>query len=122
MAVKSTHADQERLTTMAEATKKFDKKAYRAELDKRFKQEVKDVMESLGVSRKKAAEIVIKKDFKNFNKRMGNIEKSIDKLIMEESKITEINKGGLLKKKKAKKMMGGGKVYARGSRKANYSG
>ena len=114
----------ERLTTVSEATKKFDKKAYRAELDKRFEQEVKDVMESLGVSEKKAAEIVIKKDLKNSGKRMGNIEKSIDKLIMEESKITEINKGGLLKKKKvkAKKMMSGGKVYARGSRKVKYNG
>ena len=33
----------------------------------------------------------------------------------------EVNKGGLIKKT-AKKMMGGGKVYSRGSRKAKYSG
>ena len=63
--------------------------------------------------------------------------KKIDKIMMKSRRKSDDNDdmpedepmmgGGMVmpkkkKKAKAKKMMGGGKVYARGSRKANYSG
>ena len=93
-----------------------------AQLKKRFDDEVKEVMEGLNVPKKEAEEIVRKRDERMFKDFMFPSEKEIRKDMRQKGQ--EVNKGGLLKKKKAKakKMMGGGKVYARGSRKANYSG
>ena len=93
-----------------------------AQLKKRFDDEVKEVMEGLNVTKKEAEEIVRKKDEKMFRDFMLPSKKQIREDMRQKGE--ELNKGGLLKKKKAKakKMMGGGKVYARGSRKANYSG
>ena len=91
-----------------------------AQLKKRFDDEVKEVMEGLNVPKKEAEEIVRKKDERMFKDFMLPPEKEIRKDMRQKGQ--EVNKGGLLKKKKAKKMMGGGKVYSRGSRKANYNG
>jgi len=93
-----------------------------AQLKKRFDDEVKEVMEGLNVPKNEAEEIVRKKDERMFKDFMLPPEKEIRKDMRQKGQ--ELNKGGLLKKKKAKakKMMGGGKVYARGSRKAKYNG
>ena len=46
----------------------------------------------------------------------------IRKMIMKVDDVEPMKHGGKVKKPKAKKMMGGGKVYSRGSRKAKYNG
>ena len=43
-------------------------------------------------------------------------------MIMKVDDVEPMKHGGKVKKSKAKKMMGGGKVYSRGSRKAKYNG
>lgn len=93
-----------------------------AAINKRFNDEVKEVMEGLNVSRKEAEAIVKNKNFRMITDALGPSKKQIREDMRQKGE--ELNKGGLLKKKKAKakKMMGGGKVYARGSRKANYNG
>jgi len=89
---------------------------------KRFNDEVKEVMEGLNVSKKEAEAIVKNKNFRMITDALGPSKKEIREDMRQKGE--ELNKGGLLKKKKAKakKMKSGGKVYSRGSRKANYNG
>ena len=97
-------------------------KEKQAATTKRFNDEVKEVMEGLNVSKKEAVAIVKNKNFRMITDALGPSKKQIREDMIQKGE--ELNKGGLLKKKKAKakKMMSGGKVYSRGSRKANYNG
>jgi len=68
-------------------------------------------------------------DLARFNRIKKMIEETnkIQKMREKKDDVEPMMGGGMVmpkkkKKAKAKKMMGGGKVYARGSRKANYSG
>ena len=99
----------------AAAEQKRMREAYKQKqnaMNEKFNQEVKEVMEGLGVSKKEAERIVEEKDLKV---ALGGYKKK-------KNKIPSYKYGGKVKKKKtAKKMMGGGKVYSRGSRKASYN-
>ena len=77
-----------------------------ARLTADYDKQVKEVMEGLGVPRPVAENIVM------------------NTLILGKKKKSppSYKHGGKVKKPKAKKMMGGGKVYSRGSRKAKYNG
>jgi hypothetical protein len=103
---------------MEDQTKRFKERD--AARNKRFNEEVEAVMEGLNVPKNEAEEIVRKKDERVLRDFMVPSEKEIRKDMRQKGQ--EVNKGGLLKKKKAKNMMGGGKVYSRGSRKAKYNG
>ena len=76
-----------------------------ARLTADYDKQVEEVMEGLGVPRPVAENIVM------------------NTLILGKKKKSppSYKHGGKVKKSKAKKMMGGGKVYSRGSRKANYN-
>ena len=100
--------------------KEIDPHTSEAARNKRFNEEVKAVMEGLNVPKNEAEEIVRKKDERVLRDFMVPSKKEIRKHMRQKGQ--EVNKGGLLKKKKAKNMMGGGKVYSRGSRKAKYNG
>jgi 3-methyladenine DNA glycosylase AlkD len=75
--------------------KQFKKRE--AARNKRFNEEVKEVMEGLGVSKEEAEKIVEEKDMRPLKRKSK-------------------------KKKNFINVKNGGKVYARGSRKANYNG
>tara|TARA_R100001082_G_scaffold34947_2_gene18097 strand:+ start:3815 stop:4174 length:360 start_codon:yes stop_codon:yes gene_type:complete len=102
---------------MEDQAKKFKRKD--AADNKRFNNEVKEVMEGLNVSKAEAEAIVENKNLRMIREALEPSKKEIRKYMKQQGE--EVNKGGLLKKKKAKRMMGGGKVYSRGSRKANYN-
>jgi|TARA_R110000824_G_scaffold260981_2_gene449604 AICAR transformylase/IMP cyclohydrolase PurH len=82
------------------------------------RKQVKDIV-SAGYTRAEAVEMLKKKSDVDLKKLLKRIDMQIREKDIQEGK--EVNKGGLIKKT-AKKMMGGGKVYSRGSRKAKYSG
>jgi len=85
------------------------------------RKQMKEII-SAGYTRAEAIEMLKKKSDAELKKLLKRVDMDIRKKDIQEGR--EVNKGGLLKKKKvkAKKMMGGGKVYSRGSRKANYNG
>ena len=103
---------------------------YREELYKkdrqREKDNVKEVMEGLNVSKAEAEKIVRDTIFDGKRRQSEIIDFGTEEEQKERSKKLkrqknlkrgkEVNKGGLLK------MKSGGKVYSRGSRKANYNG
>ena len=113
MAVKSTLADHERLTTVADrelnlppetevSDSELKERRYKdAKSLLKFKEEIQEIRTALpGTTRLEAIEIINKRD-------RNEIEKNV------KSK---------KKKKKDNSMKSGGKVYSRGSRKANYNG
>ncbi len=118
MAVKSTHAAHERLNTMSEEYRK----AVEAILP----------IEALAVMQERSPHPV---DLRMAKERLKQLKKTPEgrESLKEARKDLELDvkanmvDGGMVmpkkkKKAKAKKMMGGGKVYARGSRKAKYNG
>jgi predicted RND superfamily exporter protein len=123
MAVKSTLAGLERLITMA--NKELDApelvKDDESAIEMINRKQMKEII-SAGYTRAEAIEMLKKKSDAELKKLLKRVDMDIRKKDIQEGR--EVNKGGLLKKKKAKakKMMSGGKVYSRGSRKANYNG
>ncbi len=103
MAVKSTHADQERLITMADTEREKRKKVFEDFMKPYKKEDKKDKKErekSLRAADRKAAEL--------------------DRYLADRDKEGDFNKGGVVKRKKKPKVTK--KTYSRGSRKAKYNG
>jgi predicted RND superfamily exporter protein len=123
MAVKSMPVGLERLITMA--NKELDApelvKDDESAIEMINRKQMKEII-SAGYTRAEAIEMLKKKSDAELKKLLKRVDMDIRKKDIQEGR--EVNKGGLLKKKKAKakKMMSGGKVYSRGSRKANYNG
>ena len=117
MAVKSTHAAHERLITMAEKDKMLTHTSDEVTdaMYKRFMKIFKHNEPSERITHNAYVQMLSPKKFTDAEiKEMSGFFK-------QPKKTGDV--GGMPKpKNKAKKMMGGGKVYARGSRKANYSG